>query len=317
MHTMSSRPWFKKSLSLSELLKPPRGFALTKTGKVFFSFLTAVILVAMLTGNNLLFLIIAFLLSFMVVSGIESEMNIRHLEVNRSPSPEIYAGMPGEICYSIRNLKQDSARLVLHDGGKMNITHIPRGVREIFRQERTFSRRGRHLLGNVTIFTTYPYGLFRKSITFDMEDPVIVFPAPIPCSPAVFAGDSGEGRGGGIESISHVRAYIPGDALSSIVWKKQHMGFVSRVSQGGGGSGSILVLHPGGDLEQKLGQAVFLVLEWWRSGVSFGISANSHFSGLGASVAHKASVLKVLALLDNLGEPEIGNFPKGCHVVHL
>jgi hypothetical protein len=314
---MSSRPWFRSPRSLSDLLRPPRGFAITKAGTVFFSFLTAVILVAMLTGNNLLFLIIAFLLSFMVVSGIESEMNIRHLDVNRSPSPEIYAGMPGEICYSIRNPKQDSARLVLHDGGSMNIAYIPRGIREIFRQKRTFSRRGIHLLGSVTIFTTYPYGLFRKSITFDMEDPVIVFPAPIPCSPAIFAGDSGEGRGSGIDSISHVRAYIPGDTLSSIVWKKQHLGFVSRVSQGGGGSGSVLVLHPGGDLEQKLGQAVFLVLEWWKSGVSFGISANSHFSGLGASVMHKTAVLKDLALLDRLGEPEIRNFPKGCHVVHL
>ncbi len=314
---MSSKPWFRKSRSLSELLRPPRGFALTKAGTVFFSFLTAVIIVAMLTGNNLIFLIIAFLLSFMVVSGIESEMNIRHLDVDRSPSPEIYAGMPGEIFYSIRNPKQDSARLVLHDGGKINIAHIPRGVRKVFRQKRTFSRRGRHLLGNVTIFTTYPYGLFRKSITFDMEDPVIVFPAPIPCSPAVFAGNSGEGGGSGIESVSHVRAYVPGDALSSIVWKKQHLGLVSRVSQGGGGSGSVLVLHPGGDLEQKLGQAAFLVLEWWKSGVSFGISANSHFSGLGASMAHKAAVLKVLALLDRLGEPGIGNFPKGCHVVHI
>jgi hypothetical protein len=59
------------------------------------------------------------------------------------------------------------------------------------------------------------------------------------------------------------------------------------------------------------------VLEWWKSGVSFGISANSHFSGLGASVMHKTAVLKDLALLDRLGEPEIRNFPKGCHVVHL
>lgn len=314
---MSSRPWFRKSRSLSELLRPPRGFALTKAGKVFFSFLTAVILAAMLTGNNLLFLIIAFLLSFMIVSGIESEMNLRHLDVNRSPSPEIYAGMPGEIFYSIRNPKQDSARLVLHDGGRIDIASLPRGVREIFRQERIFSRRGRHLLGNLTVFTTYPYGLFRKSITFDRKDPVIVFPAPIVCSPALFEGESGEGRGSGIESVSHVRAYIPGDALSSIVWKKQHLGFVSRVVQGGGGGGSVLVLHPGGDMERKLGQAVFLVLEWWKSGVSFGISVNSHFSGLGASVAHKTAILSALALLDHLGEPEIRDFPKGCHVVHL
>ncbi|HON37723.1 MAG TPA: hypothetical protein PLY57_03005 [Deltaproteobacteria bacterium] len=314
---MSSSPWLRKSRSLTELLRPPRGFALTKAGKVFFGFLTAVILVAMLTGNNLLFLIIAFLLSFMIVSGIESEMNIRHLDVNRFPPPEIYAGMPGEILYSIRNTRQDSVRLILHDGGRIAIAGLARGVREIFRQERTFPRRGRYLLGNVTIFTTYPYGLFKKSITFHKEDPVIVFPAPIACQPGLSNGDSGEGGGNGSESISHVRAYAPGDALASIVWKKQHLGFVSRVVQGCGGSGSVLVLHPGGDLEHKLGQAVFLVLNWWKSGMSFGISFNSHFSGLGASVSHKTAVLSALALLDHLGEPEIRNFPKGCYVVHL
>ncbi|MCK9263117.1 MAG: hypothetical protein M0R18_04835 [Deltaproteobacteria bacterium] len=314
---MSSRPWPGKSRSLSELLRPPRGFAPTKPGKVFFCFLAAVIFVAMLTGNNLLFLIIAFLLSFMVVSGIESEMNIRHLDVNRTPSPEIYTGMPGEIFYTIRNPRQDSVRLVLYDEGRIDIPALTRGVREIFRHERTFSRRGRHVLGNMTIFTTYPYGLFRKSITFHMKTPVIVFPAPIACSPGLFDGDSGEGMGSGSESISHVRAYVPGDALTSIVWKKQHLGFVSRVVQGCGDCGSVLVLQPGGDLERKLGQAVFLVLEWWKSGMSFGISFNSHFSGLGASVAHKTAILSALALLDHLGEPEIRDFPKGCHVVHL
>ncbi|HQG32452.1 MAG TPA: hypothetical protein PLA83_11045, partial [Deltaproteobacteria bacterium] len=77
--------------SLFEYLKSPRGFGLTKSGKIFFVFLLAIILSAMGTGNNLLFLILACLLSFMIVSGIESEWNIRHLDVERAPPLEIYA----------------------------------------------------------------------------------------------------------------------------------------------------------------------------------------------------------------------------------
>ena len=306
-----------KRKSLFEYLKPPRGFGLTKSGKIFFVFLLAIILAAMGTGNNLLFLILACLLSFMIVSGIESEMNIRHLDVERIPSREIYAKRPGTISYTVRNRKRGSSRLILSDGGRVKLPSMAKGVPETVRQERVFAKRGRHTLGKVSVLTTYPYGLFEKSISFDLCDEILVFPEPITCFPTALFGPAGERTGRERESVSHVRSYSPGDTLSSVVWKKQHMGLVSRVVQGGGGVGSFIVLLPGGDIEHKLGRATFMILDLCGRGLEFGISVNAFSSGMGASLTHKIKILEFLSLVQSIGEPEHREI-EGCdHVVYL
>jgi len=144
-----------------------------------------------------------------------------------------------------------------------------------------------------------------------------VFPGPVPCEYPSSRGPSGEGRGTAHDSISHVRPYAPGDPLSSVAWKKARQGLVSRVMQGGGSVGSVVVLHPGGDLEEKLGKATFLVGELMRSGVSFGLAVNGFFSGMGTSVEHKLQILTELALVQSLGAPRHRGFPEDAHVVHL
>ncbi len=306
-----------KSKSLYNLLKPPRGFRLTKSGKVFFAFLLAIIIIAMATGNNLLFLILACFLSFMIVSGIESEMNLRHLEVSRILPMEIYAGRPGVVAYRVYNPKRTSIRLTLADGQRVKVKNVPRGVPENVRQERLFPQRGTYLLGEISFLTTFPYGLFEKSITFGLEDELTVFPEPVPCSCTASSGPSGDYTGSEPDVISHVRPYVPGDPFSSIVWKKQNQGLVSRVVQGGGGTGSLIVLYPGGDMEKKLGMATYLVLELWKASCPFGVSINSYFSGMGISSDHKITILQTLAGTQSINDPDRKSSSGREHVVSL
>lgn len=306
-----------KHLSLSKLLKPPRGFRLTKSGYIFFAFLLALIVISMATGNNLLFLILASLLAFMIVSGVESEMNIRHLKVSRSLPAEIYAGASTMVTYTVRNPKRDSSRLFLKAHGKTRLPAVSRLLPESARQPVVFGKRGRHRLGGVSISTTYPYGLFEKSISFDLDDEIIVFPGPVSCAYLSSHGPSGDRSGRDRDSISHVRPYAPGDPLSTVAWKKQRTGLTTRVMQGGGGVGSVVVILPGGNLEEKLGMAVFIVNELMGSGVRFGVSLNAFFSGMGSSVDHKLTILRTLALTEHLAEPEHRVFPGEAHVVHL
>jgi uncharacterized protein (DUF58 family) len=303
--------------SLSSLLKPPRGFRLTKSGALFFAFLLATILASMVTGNNLLFLILACLLAFMIVSGIESELNIRHLQVARSLPSEIFANRAAMVTYTVRNPRRDSTRLYLVDRARLKLPAVTRAFPESVRQAVVFGNRGRHRLGRVSIATTYPYGLFDKSISFDLEDEVIVFPGPVPCDAISPHGPSGEGSGRTNDAISHVRPYATGDPLSSVVWKKSRTGLVSRVMQGGGGAASVVVIHPGGDIEEKLGKAVYLVCQLMASGVSFGVSLNSWFSGMGSSEEHKLVILRTLALTQSVAIPEHRVFPGEVRAVQL
>jgi len=60
---------------------------------------------------------------------------------------------------------------------------------------------------------------------------------------------------------------------------------------------------PGGELEEKLGQAAFLIRELFARGVGFGLVHNEYFSGLGSSRQHKRDILTRLAGAVAVGEP--------------
>lgn len=302
---------------LFKLFKPPRGFKLTKAGKLFFAFLFAIIVVAMLTGNNLLFLILACMLAFMIVSGIESERNIRYLEIERIFPLEIYARTPSHIGYHLRNPRKASDRLVIRDLGSVKINALPQGPGEVFHSDYCFERRGIATVGPVTVATTFPYGLFEKTITFPLRDEIVVFPEPLPVMAVSATGREDGGRGAGTDSISHVRPYVPGDPGSLIVWKKLHLGLFSRVVEGGSGAKGVIVLQPGGNMEEKLSRATFLINEFFAAGSQFGLAVNTYYSGLAASRRHKIAILKTLAGVSSIGTPPPEETYGEARLIHL
>jgi uncharacterized protein (DUF58 family) len=288
---------------LYKLFRPPRGFRLTKAGRVFFVFMFAIIVVAMITGNNLLFLILAFMLAFMIVSGVESERNLRHLEIDRIIQTEIFAGITARMGYHIKNSRNDSVRLIVRELGKINVESLPKGSGEVVFTEYTFLKRGKIGLGEIKIFTSFPYGLFEKSIRFDANEDIFVFPKPLAVMSTASSGLEGIGEGRAADSISHIRPYVPGDPGSKIVWKKLHLGLFSRVVEGGSGLKGVVVISPGGNLEEKLSKATYLIIELFAKGVQFGLAVGSYYSGLAASRAHKIEILKRLAVIERIGEP--------------
>jgi hypothetical protein len=288
---------------LYKLFRPPRGFRLNKAGRVFFVFMFAIIVVAMITGNNLLFLILAFMLAFMIVSGVESERNLRHLEIERIIQTEIFAGIPARMGYHIKNTRNDSVRLKISDIGNIMVESLPKGTGEVVFTEYTFLRRGKTELGEIKIFTSFPYGLFEKSIRFDANEDIFVFPKPLAVMSTASSGLEGIGEGRAVDSISHIRPYVPGDSGSHIVWKKLHLGLFSRVVEGGTGLKGVVVISPGGNLEEKLSKATYLIIELFVKGVQFGLAFGPYYSGLAASRAHKIEILKRLAVIERIGEP--------------
>jgi uncharacterized protein (DUF58 family) len=303
--------------SLYEHLKPPRGFRLTKPGRIFFAFLVCLIIVAMVTGNNLLFLMLSGMLSFMIISGIESERNIRYIELERVLPAEIYARIPAKIGYLIRNKKKNSFRLLLRDLTQLKLGKLRCEEMHLINTEIMFPGRGEVHLGRISISTTYPYGLFEKSIPFPADQDIIVFPEPLDYSPSITSGPDNSGNGKNKESVSHVRAYIPGDPLSSIVWKKQSQGLVSRVSEGGAGMNGVVVVLPGADIEQRLSRATYVISELHKSCCPFGLAVNEFFSGIASTRAHKIEILKQLALTHEIRQPGMKDVPPDAQLIYI
>ena len=72
---------------LRRWLRPPRTLRPTRAGWVFFALTLGVGLAALNTGNNLMYMVLSLLLSFLVLSGVLSESALRGIQVRRLLPP--------------------------------------------------------------------------------------------------------------------------------------------------------------------------------------------------------------------------------------
>jgi uncharacterized protein (DUF58 family) len=96
-------PYDELRVRMRRLLEPPRKLRPTRAGWVFFLLLFGVGFAALNTGNNLLYLVLSFLLAFLTLSGVLSESALRGIEVRRQPPREIYAGAEARVRVEIHN----------------------------------------------------------------------------------------------------------------------------------------------------------------------------------------------------------------------
>src|SRR5574337_1580197 len=92
----------------------PRTIRPTREGWWLIGASFAVGLAATNTGNNLLYLILAMMLSFMAVSGVLSEQTMRHLRLERVRPRRLFAGVPASFGVRLTNRKRRLASFALH-----------------------------------------------------------------------------------------------------------------------------------------------------------------------------------------------------------
>src|SRR3954471_2849092 len=93
-----ARSWWRR-------LRPPRRLGFTREGKIVIVLSVGVGFAAINTGNNLLYLLLGWLLSFIIASGILSEQTLKLLVVERRPPPRVFAGEPFLMEVVIKNEK--------------------------------------------------------------------------------------------------------------------------------------------------------------------------------------------------------------------
>ena len=92
--------------TLRRWLRPPRKLRPTRAGWVFFALVFGVGFAALNTGNNLLYLVLSLMLSFLVLSGVLSESALRGIQVRRRLPRQIYAGASQAVGLEISNHQQ-------------------------------------------------------------------------------------------------------------------------------------------------------------------------------------------------------------------
>jgi uncharacterized protein (DUF58 family) len=222
--------------------------SITTEGYLFLLVAVVVGVAAWNTENNLLYLILAVVLAFIIVSGNVARLMLYDVAVQLRFPDNIVAGEPVNLAVTLVNRKRllpscsvgvesnarraglppltarerkrkrpDSARLAHF------IVVPPRSsVRQLV--EHVFERRGIYAIENFTLSTKFPAGFFRKWRDVAAEGKIVVFPPERPVDdffhslPIVAGATSSHIRGDGLDLFAF-RDYQSTDHIRRIDWK--------------------------------------------------------------------------------------------------
>jgi len=218
-------PWWRR-------LRPPRRLSFTREGRLIVVLAVGVGFAAINTGNNLLYLLLGWLLSFIIASGILSEMTLKRLIVERRPPPRVFAGEPFLMEVVIRNQKPHRASFSIEVEDLVGDTpldkrcyflKIPAAKAQRTSYRHTFVRRGLYTLSGYRVATKFPFALFRKSRDVEAPIDVLVYPArvavPRPAPKTPTRGETTSNRTGRRGEFFGLREHRSGDDRRDVHWR--------------------------------------------------------------------------------------------------
>lgn len=213
-------------------------YKITRQGWVYIGGIILVALAAINTGNNLLFLILASLISTVLISGILSAITLTGLELRLELPENIFARQSVRASVTLENekLTLPSFSLRVENAAKkgkptMGILSAPVYFPYIPRHESAqqsvplaFPKRGIYRQEALRISTKFPFGFLQKARRIDLAAEALVYPAIETSHEAqqVIAGLQGalasqhKGRG---QDLYTLRDYQPLDSVRHVHWK--------------------------------------------------------------------------------------------------
>lgn len=195
--------------------------------------------------NNLLFLMFGLAIAGFLLSGLISGPPLMKIRARRlAPQPgavgehaqlrytiENRSGWLGAMGLEIREMagrKRDGSSLAqaLVSGTSGGVLNLKPGSTASAVVRATPARRGVHRLSGFTISTTFPFGLFRKTLVFEQPDTWVVMPRRVPLRPMPWQRSGRDGatlsattaRRGQSTEFYALRPYVAGDPTRTIAW---------------------------------------------------------------------------------------------------
>ena len=225
------------SRRVARWLRPPRTLRPTLAGWVFFGLTLGVGLAALNTGNNLMYMVLSLLLSFLVLSGVLSESALRGIQVRRLLPSELVAEQEAIVGVEVKN-QQDRVpafAVVVEDvirvgtlqrpaGRAFALRVAPRGA-ELRSYRFVPPQRGGLAFVGFRVATRFPFGLFSKALWIEAPREALVFPALDPLLAAqgrqgsLRRGETHGGNAGQSPESAGLRSYAPGDPFRRVHWR--------------------------------------------------------------------------------------------------
>ena len=280
-------------------------------GKVYIGFTILVGLAAVNTGNNILYILLSFLLALMGVSGFFSRYNLKRVKVHLIPPNEVWCCKPSQFLIKVENrkklpsflievfernidLKKDFLIVEKTSEGKVNLT---------------FPKRGVYKLQTLEVKSTFPFGLFERSFLVPIEGEILVYPKPIEVriNPPLSKPKKGESEGfihfrsSEGASVEGIKEYA-GEGMRLIHWKafaKWGELYAKEVAEESLLREVVIDMDkiPASDKEERISKATYLTLHFSRLGYAVGLKYGEKEIPPSAGREHLKELLKFLALL--------------------
>ena len=288
----------------------------TQHGIIFIAILIAMFLGSINYNNNAGFTLVFLLGTMALISLFHSYKNFVELEVVQSHVEPVFIGETLVFSFRIKPLKsvkfEQGQALFAQFDGTTSASFLP-GT-SMRRADLAFKAKTRGVLnpGDLTLFSTYPFGLFLLTARIPLNTQGLVYPKPIagPISTLLAGGrEHGEKSDdrAGPDDFQGLVPYVPGNPMGRISWKTYSRGlgiFIKNFTAETGGE--ILLdmdLIKSGGVEEKLSLLCRSVLDAEKENLRYGLRLDN-----GVNIAfdngrpHCHKCLKALALYGTQGE---------------
>ena len=290
-----------------------RNTRLTRTGGVALAALAVVAVLAGVTGNNLLYLMLSVCLALLLVAEAVGQWNVRGLVVTRSLPDEVVATRDARGSWRVENRRTLGASFALslsEDGhaevsGRLVMVRPGQSARVPARWR--FEQRGAVKLTGVRISSRFPFGFAVREWVMPGPAEVVVFPRPRKTGGAAQDDDSGEAESGrrptlgAFGDLARIREYVPGDPIGGIHWPTSaRRGVPMLVVRDGDGARSTmirLVEAQGRAWEAEIGRAAGAVDRAAHDGAAVGLELPDETYPPRIGAAWRRTLLEALARL--------------------
>ncbi len=204
---------------------------LTKVGTIYVLATIVLAVAALNTGNNALYIAVAFMLGSLLLSGLASKGGLKKIDVEIGGLDEAWAGRVADGTLRVRNRSKiwNVRDIVIISPDLEKPVYVPLLERQSEISVPVtflFSRRGIARLAALDSYTRYPFGFFLKKRRMRVTSEVVVFPRVLSDDSAserfraVTGEQSTSNRAGVGTEIHSFREFVRGDSLRHVYWKK-------------------------------------------------------------------------------------------------
>jgi uncharacterized protein (DUF58 family) len=283
---------------------------LTTTGVIAIVLVLAAGIVAVNSGNNLLYLVVASLLAAISLSGLLGHHNLRRVGLRLIAPEEVWAGRPVSVRAELVNRRRRLPAFLLALGGDPVATagtllELPPGELAEVALTLTFPARGVQPWPMHAVTSEFPFGLIRRGGLVRSPGHCLVYPSPLAVPWEIVEAAEREGslmsrRGLGVGGdYRGLRDYVPGDSFSRVRWSSwlrlRRLHTKEFEAEGAPTAVYRFDAVPGPGTEERLSQLAWLVRAGLRRGRSVGLVLPGQTIPPGSGSAHRRQLLTALA----------------------